>query len=434
MRLSTNMMYELGMRGVQRPQTEQLQLQQQISAGRRVVKPSDDPIAAAGIVGLNQAKSVNTQYGLNAENAQSSLQLEVDALGDATRVLQDVKTLIVKAGNPGLQNQDRASIATEVEGLYNELLGIANRTDGNGQYLFSGFQASTQPFAETTPGVVAFSGDEGQRLVQIGPQRRIAVGDSGVEVFQRAREGNGSFVPEPVPTNTGGGMVGPGIVRNAQAWNNPANSRDYTIQFHVSGATPPVTTYDIVDSTNNVSMLTGAAPAAGPYARVYKPGVAIDLQRQAGDPIATPFDAGIQVDISGAPLSGDKFTVRPADTKDVFSTVHDLVTRLKNGVALGEAPKAIYQSGLNATSASLDRGLDQILTTRSAVGIRMQELDNVKLTTEDMNLHYEEDLSRLQDLDYAQALSTLAQKQFSLEAAQKSFVTVTSLKLFDFLR
>jgi flagellar hook-associated protein 3 FlgL len=125
--------------------------------------------------------------------------------------------------------------------------------------------------------------------------------------------------------------------------------------------------------------------------------------------------------------------VRPAAAKDVFSTVYDLVTKLKTGVASGEASKAVYQSALNASSASLDRSLDQILTTRSAVGIRMQELDNVALTTEDMNLHYEEDLSRLQDLDYALALSTLAQKQFSLEAAQKSFVTVTKLKLFDYL-
>jgi flagellar hook-associated protein 3 FlgL len=433
MRLSTNMMYELGMRGVQRPQIEQLELQQQISAGRRVVKPSDDPIAAAAIVGLNQAKSVNTQYGLNAQNAQSSLQLEVDALGDATKVLQDIKTLIVKAGNPGLQNTDRSSIATEVEGLYDQLLGIANRSDGNGQYLFSGYQSSTQPFAETSPGVVTFSGDEGQRLVQVGPQRRIAVGDSGAEVFQRSREGNGTFVQEPATTNTGGGIAGPGNVRGAAAWNNPANSRDYSIRFHVTAATPPVTTYDIVDNANNVSMLTGAAPAAGPHGRTYKSGVAIDLQRQAGDPSATPFDAGIQLDISGAPGNGDTFTVRPAAAKDVFATVYDLVAKLKTGVGSGEASKAVYQSGLNSSSASLDRSLDQILTTRSAVGIRMQELDNVALTTEDMNLHYEEDLSRLQDLDYAQALSALAQKQFSLEAAQKSFVTVTKLKLFDFL-
>ena len=67
------------------------------------------------------------------------------------------------------------------------------------------------------------------------------------------------------------------------------------------------------------------------------------------------------------------------------------------------------------------------------MGIRLQELDSVQQSTEDMNLHYAEDISRLQDLDYAQALSDLSHKQFSLDAAQKSFVAVTKLKLFDYL-
>jgi flagellar hook-associated protein 3 FlgL len=432
MRLSTNMLYELGMRGVQRPQREQLELQQKISAGRRVVRPSDDPIAAAAAIGLNQAKAVNTQYGVNAKNAGSTLNLEMEALGDATRVLQDIKTLIVKSGNPGLQNSDRASIATEVQGLYDELIGVANRTNGAGEYLFAGYSAATQPFAETSPGVVAFSGDQGQRSMQIGPQRRISIGDSGAEVFQRAREGNGTFVYEPAAGNSGSAVAGPGIVRNAAAW-NASGSKDYTVNFFVSSATPPVTTYDIVDNVSNLSMLTGAAPVAGPHSRTYTPGVAIDLQRQAGDPSVAPFDAGVQLDVTGAPGNGDTFDVRAAQTKDVFSTVYELITTLKNGVALGSAPKAMYQSELNASSSSVDRALDQILTARAGVGIRLQELDAVQQTTEDMNLHYSEDLSRIQDLDYAQALSDLAQRQFSLEAAQKSFVAVTSLKLFDYL-
>jgi flagellar hook-associated protein 3 FlgL len=194
-----------------------------------------------------------------------------------------------------------------------------------------------------------------------------------------------------------------------------------------------VTTYDIIDNATNTSMLTGAAPAPGPYPRTYTPGVAIDFQRVAGDPVATPWDAGIQLDITGAPASGDTFSVGAAQTKDVFATIHEFVTTLETGVTTGLASKANYQTDLNAVGASLDRALDQILTTRAAVGVRLQELDSVQSTTEDMNLHYAEDLSRLQDLDYAQALSNLAQKQFSLEAAQKSFVAVTSLKLFDFI-
>ena len=418
MRLSTSMLYQAGMRSMQGPQSQQLELQQQIAAGRRVLKPSDDPIAAAAVIGLQQSRAVNTQYGVNALNAASALTLELEALGDATRVIQDIKELVVKAGNPGLQNSDRQSIATQVQGLYDELLGVANRTDGEGKFMFGGYQASSQPFVESSPGVVTFNGDEGQRMIQIGSQRRMAAGDSGSEVFQRMKEGNGTFVTTGTASNTGGGIVGPGQVRSASEWAKASNSQDYTITFHVSAATPPVTTYDITDNGTPANLTVAG--------RTYTPGVAIDL-RDAG------YDAGIQVELTGAPADGDTFAVRPSTTKDMFSSVNDFLTTLKNGTSPGVTSKANYQSALNAISSNLDRGLDQVLTTRAAVGIRLAELDSVQQTTEDMNLHYAEDLSRLQDLDYAQALTELSQKQFSLEAAQKSFVAITSLKLFDFI-
>jgi flagellar hook-associated protein 3 FlgL len=433
MRLSTNMMYELGMRGIQTPQSDAIELQQKISSGHRVNKPSDDPIAAAAVIGLNQAQAVNAQFGLNAQTAQSALGLEVNALSDATSVLQDVKALIVKAGNPTLQNQDRVAISTEVQALYDQLVSIANRSDGNGQYLFSGYQGTTQPFAETAPGVVAFSGDEGQRMVQIGPQRRISVSDSGAEVFQRAREGNGTFVATPTTTNSGSGVSGEGTIRSLGAWNASGTNQDYTIRFDVSSAVPPVTTYDIVDNVTTLSVLTGAAPGAGPYPRTYNSSSTIDFQRQAGDPSVAPFDAGIQLQITGTPATGDTFSVTRAGNKDIFSTIHDLFSRLSNPLPSGVAARALYDSDLSRTSSSLDSAMDHLLTINASTGVRLRELDSSQNISQDLDLRYEQDLSRLQDLDYAKALSDLAQTQFSLEAAQKSYVAVTSLKLFDFI-
>lgn len=431
MRLSTSMLYDAGMRGIQRPQSEQLDLQQKISSGRRVLKPSDDPIAAAAVIGLQQSKAVNSQYSVNAQNAASSLNLELEGLGEATRIMQDIKELVVKAGNPILTNSDRQSIATEVKGLYDELLGVANRTDGDGKYMFAGFHTDSQPFSETAPGVVAYNGDDEQRLIQIGPQRRMPVGDSGADVFLRMKEGNGTFVTAPGAANAGSASAGPGVVRNMATWNGSAQG--YNIVFHTSSATPPVTTYDITDAAGTASMLTGLPPGAGPYTRTFTPGTTIDLQRLAGDPAGPAFDAGVQVEIAGSPASGDRFTVGAAQTKDVFATVHDFITALNTPISTAASAKAAYQSNLNLFSASVDRAMDQVLTTRAAVGIRLSELDSVMQTSEDMNLHYAEDLSRLQDVDYAQALSDLAQKQFSLEASQKSFVAVTKLKLFDFI-
>ena len=427
------MLYELGITGIQRQLSEQLQLQQKISAGKRVLKPSDDPIAAAAVVGIDQAKGLNAQYGANAAAASAALSMEEQALADAMRVLQNVKTLAISAGNPVLKNEDRKSMAAQARSLYDELLGIANRTDGEGEFLFSGYKGTTKPFSESSPGVVTYAGDEGQRLLQIAPQRRIPSGDNGAAIFQHMRAGNGTFTATAGVANTGTAVTNPGTITDGQAWANPANSRDYTVVFDVSATLPPVTTYDIIDNVNNLSMLTGLAPAAGPHARTYQPGNAIVFERKAGDPDPTPWDAGVEIEVTGDPASGDTVTVEASPMQDVFATVHALVDTLNTGISLVPTSRAVYQNALNATGASIDRALDQILTARASAGSRLLEIDSLQQTTEDLALRYEEQRSRLMDLDFAQALSDVTRKQVALEAAQKSYLAVTQLRLFDFL-
>jgi flagellar hook-associated protein 3 FlgL len=434
MRLSTTMFYELGMQGIQRQLSDQIELQQKISAGKRILKPSDDPVAASAVIGVDQAKGLNARYDLNASSANASLGMEEQALGDATRVLQDVKTLAINAGNPVLKNEDRASLAAQAQGLYQELLGIANRTDGEGEYMFSGYKGTTKPFSEVSPGVVNYAGDQGQRLLQIAPQRRIASADSGAAIFQNIRAGNGTFVTTATTTNAGNAVANAGTVSNATAWNNPANSRDYSIVFHVDNTVvPPATTYDIVDNVANISMLTGVAPAPGPYARTYQPGVAIKLQREPGDPSVVPWDAGVELAVTGAPASGDSCSVKSSPMQDVFATVHQLIDTLNTGISPTPSSQAVYQNNLNAMGASLDGALDHILTARAAIGSRMTEIQSMQDTNQDLSVRLEEEHSRLVDLDYAQALSEATRKQVTLEAAQKSYLALTKLNLFDLL-
>jgi flagellar hook-associated protein 3 FlgL len=435
MRISTNMVYELGSTTLSRQQLEQVKLQQHISSGKRVLTPSDDPVAAASALETQQAKGLNDQYHTNAGVARDQLALEESALGDATSLLQDVKTLAVYAGNGSLTNADRLSIAAELEGHYAQLLGIANRTDGNGHYLFSGYQGATRPFSETAPGTVAYAGDSGTRNVQISASRVLQVSDAGDAVFFAIRNGNGTFEAAPGAGNTGSGIIGPGTVTDPAAWNAATNGRDFTIRFHVdNGVTPPVTTYDIVDNVNNVSLTTGAAPAAGPYLRTYVPGGTISLARQVPpDTNPAAFDFGAGVPIDGVPASGDTFTVQASVDQDVFTTLHDLITTLRTGRGGDAVSAAAYQNALNAAMSNIDNAHDRMLTVRAQVGARLKEVDIAQSTSEDLSLAYSQSLSRLQDLDYAKALSELALRQTYFEAAQKSFLTVTSLDLFKLL-
>ena len=183
MRVATSQLQQNAVASMLDQQAQLNNTQQQISTGKRVLAPSDDPSASARILSLNQSISTTQQYLRNADTATSRLSLEDTALSGASDVLQRVRELAVQANNGTLNATDRANIAVEVRQLLAQLQGLANAKDASGEYLFAGFRANTQPFTDNGAGVYSYNGDQGQREVQIGPNRKVEVGDSGASVF-----------------------------------------------------------------------------------------------------------------------------------------------------------------------------------------------------------------------------------------------------------
>ena len=304
MRISTQTLFETGAAQMGDLQSGLVRTQQQISSGRRILNPSDDPVGAARALEVTQSQSINTQYGVNRQYAQAALGAVEGTLSGVTALLQDVKTTVIAAGNGTLGDTERGFMATELRGRFEQLLGLANSRDGMGNYMFSGFQTATPAFTESAPGVVQYDGDQEQRLMQVDTTRQMAVGSPGQTVFQ-------------------GGVPG------------------------------------------------GAA--------------------------------------------------------DTFKTLTDLITLLNTSGTAGLA------AGLATANNNLDLSLDNVLTIRASAGSRLQELDALNEAGTDRNLQYSQILSELQDLDYTQALTRLSQQQFTLEAAQRSFSTISKLSLFNFL-
>ncbi len=400
MRVSTNSVYELGVASILRQQEGMLKTQQQVSTGRRILTPADDPVAAARALDVTQAESLNTQYARNRNNAKSSLGLAESVLQGVTTLIHDVRTVALNAGNPTLVDNDRASLATELRGRLDELIGLANSADGAGEYLFSGYQGRTKPFAQTAAGA-QYSGDQGQRLIQAAASRQIAVSDSGTDVFERIKNGNGVFVTTAAAANSGSGVISPGTVVTPAS----LTGHNYQITF-AAGAT----TYNVVDTTTATTLST-----ANPYT--------------SGNSIS--FD-GLQFELQGTPAGGDQFTVAPSTNQSLFKTLGDLIAVVAAPVS-GQNGSAKLSNGLNSALLNLDRGLDNILGIRAAIGTRLQEVDTLQGAGEDLAMQYQQTLSQLQDVDFAKALSELSRQQVYLEAAQKSFVKVSSLSLFDYV-
>ena len=191
MRISTQMMYQQNMRGITNSQAEWIKFGEQMSTGKRVINPSDDPIAASQAVVLSQAQAQNSQYTLARTFATQKVSLEENVLSRATTAITAAQEKIVNAGNGTLSDDNRASLATDLQGLRDQLMNLANSTDGNGRYIFGGYKTEVPPFAQTDG---TYSGGTENITQQVDAARSMVIGHTGDIIFNSVTS---NAVPEP---------------------------------------------------------------------------------------------------------------------------------------------------------------------------------------------------------------------------------------------
>ncbi|WP_428945822.1 flagellar hook-associated protein FlgL [Pantoea sp. FN060301] len=183
MRLSTTMIYDQQMRGISNSQEGWLKVGEQLSSGKRVVNPSDDPVAAAQAVVLSQAQAETDQFKTARSFATTAVSQEETNLTQVVSVIQDAQTAIVAAANGTLSDDDRASYATQLTGLRDQLLNLANATDGNGRYMFAGYKSDTAPFVKDANGDVTYNGGDTSISQKVDANRTMVTSHTGKEVF-----------------------------------------------------------------------------------------------------------------------------------------------------------------------------------------------------------------------------------------------------------
>lgn len=411
MRVSTNMLYSSGVKGINDQWAAALKVQQQMTTGRRIVTPSDDPVAAAQVLNVQQSKDINTQFATNIKYATTALTYEEGHLGSIVDMFGNIKELAVSATSSSLTSSQRTAIATELRARFDGLMAIANAKDENGQYLFSGFKGDIQPFTGSVDSTVSYAGDAGERQIQISPSRVIKTGDSGANVFENIFNGNGVFSTTYTAGNTGTGVISGGSVSDPSAWVAPASGQ-YTLRFTGGGAT-----YELYDGATLLSSGT------------YTAGQAIPLQDTTVVP-AVSF--GASVTVTGTPANGDSFAITPSTTQSLFTALSNLIHAVESTVSTS-ADQARYAMDIQSASSDIQAAFTHIVDVRSALGGRINEVQTVSEINTDTNVQYASTLSDLQDLDVVAAASELSQRQVQLQAAQKSFNMTTGLSLFSYL-
>ncbi|WP_391487571.1 flagellar hook-associated protein FlgL [Leclercia tamurae] len=181
MRISTQMMYQQNMRGITDSQSKWLSYGEQMSTGKRVNRPSDDPIAASQAVVLSQAQSENSQFKLARSFATQKASLEDSVLSQVTTAIASVQEKMVYAGNGTLSDDDRMSLAADLKGIRDQLMNLANSTDGNGRSIFAGYKTEAPAFdAETGD----YLGGDVPIYQQVDSARNMMISHTGKQVFE----------------------------------------------------------------------------------------------------------------------------------------------------------------------------------------------------------------------------------------------------------
>ena len=434
MRISTSMIFSGNVNALNDKSAALLKTQQQISAGRRILTPADDPVASSQVLELTQSSALNAQHQAAQGSAKSALGIIDSQLSTTSDLLARIRELGVQAGSATLSNADRNAITIELRARFDELVGIGNSTDGNGQYLFSGYQGTTKPFFGSVENGVSYAGDDGQRALRVSGSRLMPVNVSGSELFTNIRDGNGNFVAAAavVPPNAGSGIIDAGSVSDQSKWNSSANSGQLAVRFWKDPVTSTLY-YDLVDAVGGKSLFTATPSTTGgagnTFTHAYTSGASISFSG-----LAAPYnDFGSSVVISGTPSSGDTFSLKRSTSGSLFSMLSGMIKAIEAPVVSGPAGNAQLHNLLGASLTNLSQVEDNVSRVRAGIGSRLNELDDLNASSSGLDIQYKSRISELQDVDFNKAITDLTRMQTELQATQQSFVKIAGLSMFNYL-
>jgi flagellar hook-associated protein 3 FlgL len=394
-RIATASAYDGAVNNLLDRQNQLTQTQVQMTSGKRVVKASDDPTAAARAERARALEERTTASEKAVDASSNAMTLTEAALGDAGDLLQQARELVVSAGDASYSATERASKAAAIAAIRDQLLSVANRPDGQGGYVFSGQGSGGAPFVDK-PGGVVFDGVGGE--VNVATDEPLPLTLDGGDVWLSAGTGNGVFATKNV--NSGGAWIDAGHV---------------TDPSQVTGST-----YDVVFST----------ASGAPTYSILKDGSAtavVDQPFASGKEIAID---GMSFVISGAPKDGDEFETAPsAKNLSLFDTLDRIVKNLSTPAAGGAGVAQAVQDGLR----DIDQVSAHVSAARSYAGTTLQRLDGVKGRLDATELSAQTSRADAEDLDMVKALSSFNSQQTGYSAALQSYATIQKMSLFQYL-
>ncbi len=424
LRVTTQQQFATSIDNMQKSNVKLDHLQQQISTGKRIMQPSDDPVAAAQVLKLERELAQYDKFDINIKAVDRRLTLQESVMQSFRTSLNRVKELTIQGSTGTLTDSDRASIAVNLKEEADFMAGLMNTKDSQGEYIFSGSKGNTKPYEKQPDGSYDYQGDDGQRKIQVSSDLFIPSNDSGQYLFESVATDlnttvKGTFASRnPVSTP----------VVSAVKFENQASQDKFTkeagglgdLSVTVGGVAGALT-YSVVDSKGspvldkNGAAIAGTANAAG---EVEFFGMKLTL---AVPP--TPAFAGSNV---------NKLHTAPVQ-KNILDVVQDFAKALEVPQT-DQAKKDDFAKATTKMFENWDQASERNIESVTQLGSRLSFMEKVKSNNLDFTLFAKTSLSSIQDVDMPEAISKFKLEEITLQASQQIFGRLSALSLFDHIQ
>jgi len=180
LRITNKMMTQDLLRNLEATQERMNQIQNQMTSGYRVNRPSDDPVGIQNALRMKSNISAVEQWKGNVDEALGLMDTTDGTLGDMTSMLQRVKELVVQGSNGTLSENDRKSIVLEVRQITEQLGMLANTKIGS-RFIFSGTATDKEPV--TTDGTWQWKGNSEAVKFEVGNNLSLPISVDGKSLF-----------------------------------------------------------------------------------------------------------------------------------------------------------------------------------------------------------------------------------------------------------
>lgn len=468
--IANDSIYSNVLKNIQRNQVELDRLNQQVSSGLAFRFPHEEPVKAVTSMQLRSDIVRLKKFNENIVDAKSTMEATDAALGSAVEILQRVRELSVQAATGTLNESDRANMALEINQLLEEMVAIGN-TEFQGKFIFSGSETLNESFNESPFVVdriggnivkVDYKGDRHERNREIAENRFVSMSLPGNRAFAGAnQEITMGYTGVASATTALSTYIGSSSgyfrvdgkeiyydtsVDSLQAISDRINQANLEVRssivtvagssrLKIETTNPHQMELLDIDRTAGTSKVDGLLDdlqiVEGNSYSLTDPNQPDNIDSSAIENHISVFQAMINLrddmDVNIAVTNPDFVKRVGSDTNG--DGVGDLLSPAALASAIAQAPLRIGGSNLT----NLDAALDNLLTSRSVFGARLNRLESAEGRNIDFEQNTEKLLARTEDVDMAKVLIEFQEQQNIQKAALSVGARIFSLSLLDFM-